>query len=107
MTDMGFYEKVVQPPAKNKRSLGRTVAVIIYGFIILSCVVSMLFSHFITAFIAEVIATLLLYFLLESLDYEYEYSFSEAGITLCKIFAKSTKTLFVFVVNGILIQTLK
>ena len=51
----------------------------------------MFISQFVPAFIAIVIATLLLYFFVGSLNYEYEYSFSEVGVTLAKIYAKKRR----------------
>ena len=96
MLDLGFYEKVVQPPTKKKSAASKIIATVIYialvGFFILTMIIS---GMFIPGFIAIVILSLALYLFFGTATYEYEYSFSDAGVTLAKIYAKKRrKTIF-------------
>ena len=96
MLDLGFYEKVIQPPTKKKSTASKIIATVIYialvGFLILTMIIS---GMFVPGFIAIVILSLALYLFFGTASYEYEYSFSDAGVTLAKIYAKKRrKTIF-------------
>ncbi len=96
MLDLGFYEKVVEPPTKKKSSASKIIATVIYiilvGFFILTMIIS---KMFVPGFVAIVVLSLALYLFFGTASYEYEYAFSEAGVTLAKIYAKKRrKTIF-------------
>ena len=95
MTDLGFYEKVVTPNKKSGRSAGKIAIIVIYVVAVLSSIISMFKLGFLGGFIAIVLLTLALYFLLGSSDYEYEIAINESSVTLAKIISnKRRKTVF-------------
>ena len=95
MTDLGFYEKVVTPGGKSKRSAGKIAIIVIYAIAVISSIISMFRLGIIGGLIPIILLTLALYFLLGSADYEYEIAINESSVTLAKIFAKKRrKTVF-------------
>ena len=93
MLDLGFYEKVIQPPTKKKSTASKIIATVIYIALVVFFILTIIISGmFVPGFIAIVILSLALYLFFGVASYEYEYSFSEAGVTLAKIFAKKRRS---------------
>ena len=95
MTDLGFYEKVVEPQINSKGSGKKTAAIIIYVITVISSIISMFTLGFLGGFIAILFLTTVLYLVLGKSNYEYEIAINESSVTLAKIYAKKRrKTVF-------------
>ena len=95
MTDLGFYEKVVQPDKKSKGSAGKIALIVIYAVAVIATIISMFTLGFLGGFIVICVLTLCLYLILGNADFEYEIAINESGVTLAKIIAKKRrKTVF-------------